>query len=254
VSLSSLSVLLTRPADESEGLAHLLEAERALVVNAPMFEIEPVTHELNLDLKSRFQVAIFVSKNAARFGASKLLKATGDSGSLVVLGIGPATEKALKNMGVEGCIIPKTSFNSEGLLELEQLQSTSKSKRVVIFRGNGGREFMRAELESRGYKVEYLSCYTRSAIKGTLLQKLKTKSVAVPDLVVIASTQALELLVSKIEAENLRGILDAQTLVLGARLASTISSFGFSLAPIIVNDFDDTYVSSRIKEWVARSL
>ena len=104
------------------------------------------------------------------------------------------------------------------------------------------------------YKVEYLSCYTRSAIKGTLLQKLKTKSVAVPDLVVIASTQALELLVSKIEAENIRGILNAQTLVLGARLASTISSFGFSLAPIIVNDFDDTYVSSRIKEWVARSL
>jgi uroporphyrinogen-III synthase len=254
VSLSSLSVLLTRPAHESEGLSHLLQRERALVVNAPMFEIEPVTHELDWHLKPHFQVAIFVSKNAARFGASKLLEVPEDLGNITVLGIGPATEKTLKNIGVEGCVIPKTSFNSEGLLELAQLQSSSKPKRVVIFRGNGGRELLRSELESRGHTVEYLSCYVRREIKGSLIQKLKANSVSVPDLLVIASKQALDILVSKIRVENLRELLDVQTLVLGARLASAIALSRFSLAPIVVDEFSDTNVVSRIKEWAAKSI
>ena len=76
MSLSSLSVLLTRPESESKTLSHLLQKERAVVVNVPMFEIEANTSQSDCDLMPHFQIAIFVSKNAARFGARTFLEAS----------------------------------------------------------------------------------------------------------------------------------------------------------------------------------
>ncbi|MGY8845373.1 MAG: uroporphyrinogen-III synthase, partial [Gammaproteobacteria bacterium] len=252
VSLSSLSVLLTRPESESKALSHLLQKERAIVVNVPMFEIEANTSQSDCDLMPRFQIAIFVSKNAARFGARAFLEASKNSVNISVLGIGPATKKTLKNMGVSGCIIPRTSYNSEGLLELLELQRTCIPKTVVIFRGNGGRELLCRGLESRGYTVEYLSCYVRREIQGGLLQKLDSS--AAPDLLIIASKQALDILVSKIIAEDLTRLFDVQTLVLGSRLAAEIALSGFSLMPIVVKEFSDAHVVSTIKEWAAKSV
>jgi uroporphyrinogen-III synthase len=251
VSLSSLSVLLTRPESESKTLSHLLQKERAVVVNVPMFEIEASTSQSDCDLMPHFQIAIFVSKNAARFGARTFLEASKNAVNISVLGIGPATQNTLKNMGVSGCIIPRTSYNSEGLLELLELQRTCIPKTVVIFRGNGGRELLRKGLESRGYTVEYLSCYVRREIQGGLLQKLDSS--AAPDLLIIASKQALDILVSKIMAEDLARLFDVQTLVLGSRLAAEIVLSGFSLTPIVVKEFSDAHVVSTIKEWAAKS-
>ena len=251
MSLSSLSVLLTRPESESKTLSHLLQKERAVVVNVPMFEIEASTSQSDCDLMPHFQIAIFVSKNAARFGARTFLEASKNAVNIPVLGIGPATQNTLKNMGVSGCIIPRTSYNSEGLLELLELQRTCIPKTVVIFRGNGGRELLRKGLESRGYTVEYLSCYVRREIQGGLLQKLDSS--AAPDLLIIASKQALDILVSKIMAEDLTRLFDVQTLVLGSRLAAEIVLSGFSLTPIVVKEFSDAHVVSTIKEWAAKS-
>ena len=252
MSLSSLSVLLTRPESESKTLSHLLQKERAVVVNVPMFEIEANASQSGCDLTPHFQIAIFVSKNAARFGARAFLEASKNSVNIPVLGIGPATKKTLKNMGVSGCIIPRTSYNSEGLLELLELQRTCVPKTVVIFRGNGGRELLRRGLESRGYIVEYLSCYVRREIKGDLLQKLDSSPT--PDLFVIASKQALDILVSKIMTEDLIWLFDVQTLVLGSRLAVEIALSGFSLTPIVVEEFSDAHVVSPIKEWAAKNV
>ena len=252
MSLSSLSVLLTRPESESKTLSHLLQKERAVVVNVPMFEIEANTSQLDCDLMPHFQIAIFVSKNAARFGARTFLEASKNAVNIPVFGIGPATQKTLKNMSVSDCIIPRTSYNSEGLLELLELQRTCIPKTVVIFRGNGGRELLRRGLESRGYTVEYLSCYVRREIQGGLLQKLDSS--AAPDLLIIASKQALDILVSKIIAEDLTRLFDVQTLVLGSRLAAEIALSGFSLMPIVVKEFSDAHVVSTIKEWAAKSV
>jgi uroporphyrinogen-III synthase len=216
-----------------------------------MFEIEASTSQSDCDLMPHFQIAIFVSKNAARFGARTFLEASKNAVNISVLGIGPATQNTLKNMGVSGCIIPRTSYNSEGLLELLELQRTCIPKTVVIFRGNGGRELLRKGLESRGYTVEYLSCYVRREIQGGLLQKLDSS--AAPDLLIIASKQALDILVSKIMAEDLARLFDVQTLVLGSRLAAEIVLSGFSLTPIVVKEFSDAHVVSTIKEWAAKS-
>jgi uroporphyrinogen-III synthase len=97
-----------------------------------------------------------------------------------------------------------------------------------------------------------LSCYVRREIQGGLLQKLDSS--AAPDLLIIASKQALDILVSKIIAEDLTRLFDVQTLVLGSRLAAEIALSGFSLMPIVVKEFSDAHVVSTIKEWAAKSV
>jgi uroporphyrinogen-III synthase len=50
-------------------------------------------------------------------------------------------------------------LESEGIAaEVQDLQGRS----VVIFRGQGGREWLRTRLEARGARVEYAECYRRA--------------------------------------------------------------------------------------------
>ena len=52
-------------------------------------------------------------------------------------------------------------FDSEALLALPEMRDLA-GKRVVIFRGDGGRELLGDTLIARGAIVEYAECYRRS--------------------------------------------------------------------------------------------
>jgi uroporphyrinogen-III synthase len=58
-------------------------------------------------------------------------------------------------------IAPSGEADSEALAELPELQDL-QGRSVVIFRGQGGREWLRTKLEARGARVEYAECYRRA--------------------------------------------------------------------------------------------
>jgi uroporphyrinogen-III synthase len=67
----------------------------------------------------------------------------------------------LKKSGVGNIISPQEGFDSEALVgELAAMPLTGS--RVLIVRGQGGREFLADALRSRGAAVEYLECYRRA--------------------------------------------------------------------------------------------
>ncbi len=59
-------------------------------------------------------------------------------------------------------MIPRTTLDSEGVLALPELADV-RGRRVIVFRGEGGRDLLADTLRERGAHVDLVSCYRRAA-------------------------------------------------------------------------------------------
>jgi len=101
------------------------------------------------------------------------------------------TASALGELGFHSVIAPSGEADSEALAALPELQDL-QGRSIVIFRGQGGREWLRTRLEARGARVEYAECYRRTrpdADAGPLLARWQSGGV---EAVAIASAEGLE--------------------------------------------------------------
>ncbi|HQZ45316.1 MAG TPA: uroporphyrinogen-III synthase [Usitatibacteraceae bacterium] len=162
--LAGLGVVLTRPRAQCEDIAAALEANGANVIVFPALDIVPVA--LSSDSLAALaslpsaSLAIFVSANAAEHGIAAARRAGPWPGTVAVAGVGDATAARLRDAGFTNVISPATGFDSESLLACPALQDVA-GRRVLIFRGIGGRERLRTELERRGAAVGYVESYRR---------------------------------------------------------------------------------------------
>jgi uroporphyrinogen-III synthase len=156
---------VTRPARQAERFAALIRAAGGAAILYPVIEIRDVDdpERLNglIDRLGEFDLAVFVSPNAAAralglIGARRALPTT-----LAVAAVGPGTAKELASLGIANVMAPGGRGDSEALLALPQL-SQPRGKRVIVFRGDGGRELLANELTARGALVEYATCYRRA--------------------------------------------------------------------------------------------
>jgi uroporphyrinogen-III synthase len=152
-------VILTRPIDQAGAVARKVEAIGGRAIRFPALEI--TAHAPTIETLSELHtadMAIFISANAVEFGlraiAGKLPT------SLTLAAIGKATAQALAEHGFHRTIMPEHGADSEALLASPALLQVA-GKHIVIFRGVGGRETLRAVLCQRGAKVAYIECYTR---------------------------------------------------------------------------------------------
>src|SRR5205085_343425 len=74
--------------------------------------------------------------------------------------VGEATAEALRNSGFPRVISPHERHDSEALLQEPRLRAV-RGENIIVFRGEGGREQLRKELEARGARVSYAQCYRR---------------------------------------------------------------------------------------------
>lgn len=167
--LAGVNVLVTRPVMPASRTATRLAALGATPLVFPTTIIEPPTNAapLNAALAAlgTCYAAIFVSPGAAEMTLAPMGSAPRKlPPNLLVFAPGPGTAEELTTRGVQHVHIPTTTFDSEGLLALPELQAgVVKGKRIVIFRGNDGRELMREELARRGATVDAITAYHRRA-------------------------------------------------------------------------------------------
>jgi uroporphyrinogen-III synthase len=161
--LAGVEILVTRPAEQSAQLARIIRDAGGEPVLFPALEVEPVVDAAGasvLDRLPQFDLLVFVSPNAARVAMPRIVKNGGVPARAKVAAIGQGTVAELKKSGVQDIICPRERFDSEALAgELSFLPLGGS--RVLIVRGQGGREFLGENLRSRGAKVEYLECYRR---------------------------------------------------------------------------------------------
>jgi uncharacterized protein HemX len=163
--LEGLGVVVTRPRAAAESLAQALAAEGARPIVFPSLAIEAPRDaealERALGELAGASVAIFVSANAVEAGLARARAHGPWPAGLAVAAVGDATAEALRNSGFAEVISPPVRHDSEGLLELPELQSV-RDKSIIVFRGEGGREKLKETLEARGARVTYAECYRRS--------------------------------------------------------------------------------------------
>lgn len=158
-------MLIVRPAGLGERLAKLLSDEGAEPILFPTIEVLPPPRpEALSELVARlhtFDWAIFVSPTAAREGMRAVRARRRWPAEPRVAAVGRGTAAALEHLGFSRVLAPAGRGDSESLAALPELQEIAGQK-VVIFRGEGGREQLARALTERGARVEYAECYRRA--------------------------------------------------------------------------------------------
>jgi uroporphyrinogen-III synthase len=158
--LQGIGVLVTRPELQAMPLCRLLEIQGASTVRLPAVEIRALGDRRALAAKlgtlERFDLIIFTSANAVRFGASFL----DQKRDLTLATIGPATARALNQAGYRVALQPSGTMDSEGLLAHPRLEHIS-GHRILMVKGTDGRQLLQEELTRRGAIVVEVNVYDR---------------------------------------------------------------------------------------------
>lgn len=184
--MSTKTIVITRPSGQARQLIEVLTqaieksgvAQRSLpeILSLPLLTIIPKDDEQLADhiassLKDA-DLAIFVSPNAIE-SVMRLLERDWQDFSKKVIPIGVmggSSALALKNhgIGVEDnptpVFMPRNNeqWDSEGLwAELQELKWDWPTKKIIIFKGEGGRDWLADTLKQAGATVEAISTYTR---------------------------------------------------------------------------------------------
>jgi uroporphyrinogen-III synthase len=224
--LRGVGVLVTRPARQAAGLVAQLAALGATPIVFPAIVILPPRDPSPLARAhaelARYDAAIFISANAAEYGAPGRWPA-----NVIAYATGPGTASALAAVGVANVRIPQSTFDSEGLLALDELQHLA-GKRIAVVRGEGGRDHLGDVLRARGALVEYVDCYRRARPEsgaGGLVEALREGRVQA---LTITSSEGLDNLCALLARDDLARLTRIPAFVPHPRIAEHARELGFS--------------------------
>ena len=163
--LADISVLVTRPVDQSVRLTQRLQELGAEVIAFPALAIigpqRPEALNQCLVEIEYYDWAVFVSPTAVQFGLAALRQiAPASLAKINTAAVGAGTASALRKAGCRNVVVSEAGADSEDLLALPEFADLT-GRRVLILRGEGGRELIANTLRARGAQVDYAECYRR---------------------------------------------------------------------------------------------
>ena len=227
--LEGKRVVITRPKGQADHLAQLVREAGGEPLCIPAIEILPLAdpapfHAVAARIGT-FDLAIFVSRNAVR-SALDLLGGKPWPAGLKVATVGQSSQEALEQRGFTNVIAPSAQSDSEALLALPELAGVG-GKRIVIFRGDGGRALLGETLAQRGAVVEYAACYRRARPAGGNLEALWARGV---DAVTVSSAEGLSNFIDMLGAGALRKLARSALFVPHERVAREAAQRGLGRA------------------------
>jgi uroporphyrinogen-III synthase len=249
-----LRVLVTRPAGQAQGLCERIEAAGANAIHLPAIEILPPEDSVPLaavtDALEQYDLAVFISVNAVQHGLDFILKRRDWPAGTQIAAVGPTSSAAVEQRGLQVDFVPEHEYSSEGLLALDVLQSV-RGYRVLIFRGNSGRETLRDTLRARGAQVEYAEVYRRGcpADSAELLRLLQQGEL---DAVTATSNETLQNLFDMAGPEGQSLLRQLPLVIPGNRQAELAARLGFMQGCVIAGHASDEAMVEGVKQLISR--
>ncbi|MFT5814200.1 MAG: uroporphyrinogen-III synthase [Psychroserpens sp.] len=194
-----LKLLITRPEKAGRDLQNRLQEQGYQSYCQPCFDYQDGANLEQLQaLQSQltYPIVIFISVAAVEF-ANKLMPILLWPAQEIIA-VGSATQQVLKTLGVSALVPIK--HDSEGLLALASLKNV-QAKKVMIVRGDGGRELIAEALRSRGASVHYFESYRR-VWRNYSLDVIKTWHQQQINCILITSNALLEFIVNLIKESD----------------------------------------------------
>lgn len=245
-------VLVTRPPGQADELCAAVAAAGFPVRHLPLLELRPNEElpagqrQLLLDL-DRCQHVIFVSTNAVRYGMGWIESFWPQlPQGIHWLAVGDATARLLASFGVRAQA-PGREMTSEGLLALPVLQQVA-GQRVLLVKGEGGRDAITTALSHRGARVDQLVCYRRVRpllAEGELAEKLLHWRIG---LIMISSGEGLANMLALLSPEETSKFIGTTMLVPSARVAQMARAAGFSHV-LTAENASDSAMLSALQAW-----
>jgi uroporphyrinogen-III synthase len=251
--LDGIGVLVTRPQHQATPLCRALEAQGARVVRFPALEILPLAEprelEGRLGQRERFDLIVFSSTNAVRYGAA-LLDGQRD---LTLAAVGPATARALQQAGYRVAVQSSEGADSESLLRHPELEAVA-GNRILLIKGSGGRDLLRDELVRRGAAVTSIDVYRRERTNPSAEESaaLAARLGAGEIHVVTATSVEIVLSLFAIASPALNRALESvRWLVPGERVAASLRDAGCRGAFVTARSAEDQELVAALVRWRA---
>ena len=252
--MAAKGVLVTRPAGQGDALCASIRERGFCAHQLPLLVLEPLP-ELPAAQRSRvlaldeFDHIVFISANAVRFGMAVIENFWPQLPvGLNWYAVGDGTARVLAAFGVTAQT-PGQDMTSEGLLALPGLQSCA-GERVLLVKGEGGRDALARELAARGARVETLACYRR--VPPALGPAEFTAALARWDIgmIMISSGEGLANMLTLLGPEETSKLRDVRVLLPSARVAEAATAAGFRQCRVAGNASDNAMLCA-LDAWVA---
>lgn len=248
--LAPIKVLVTRPEHQAQGLCQALEKTGATPLPFPVLEIanpqESVKIQATLQHIDTFDWLIFISANAVDRAFSIMQEADvklPDSCKLAA--VGRSTANKLKALNFENKIVmPAERFDSEGLLALDELNDVADGK-ILIIRGEGGRETLGEALKQRGAVVEYMEVYRR--VKPDV--KLDSLDKDRPDIAIVTSNQGLQNFWQMANKKQQQWLKKLPLVVMSERNRGYAKKIGYQGAIMVAPQQSDEGLLAALTQW-----
>lgn len=234
--LARATVVVTRPREQAGELADALEARGAEVILAPGIAIEPMAgaglQQCARDLVPGADWLVFISRNAVRHG-DPLLRRTGAALSAPgVAAVGPGTAAELRDWGWAVSAAPASGGGGDALLATTAFTAGS-GDRVVIIRGEGGRERLAEGLRARGAGVDYLEVYRRCPAPAPVAALRVGWQSTRQRVTIVTSDSGVRALLDALPSSLKGELLDSHPVIISERLRHTVRELGFRRRPVM---------------------
>lgn len=234
-------LLITRFAPHADRLSILLNEVGVFSIAQPLLKVVKTDEFDCADevLNNGYDYIIAVSVNAVDYTDRAILSKWPTARYIAV---GKATQVSLEKASQQRVLAPQEYFNSEGVLDLVELQNV-KGKRILILRGKGGREFLADSLIERGATVDYYQPYQRVVVENidyNLIKKCQQKKI---NGAIITSIELINQLVCLCDDVDQGWLKNITIYSASQRIADHAQTLGFHKTKVLSGISDQNIIS-----------